>query len=119
MESKNYIFIVFFILSVLLNFSFIGVFLNMNVMIKNQGKMPVYSDVIYNSDSDHFYFNNYSEVNFPFLADIHQLETKEYIISYSIGDIFIILSIFSLLAYAIFLSIMCYKIIKNGKNKSN
>lgn len=67
----------------------VGTLLNFNVMMNNNGKMPVYFEYNYTS-AGHFSFQNKSEVPYWYLSDVIPI----YIGKISIGDIFIISGIF-------------------------
>jgi len=79
----------FFITFMVMIFILVGAMLNMYVMMRNDGRMPVYhEDWRYNSN-EHFTFSNYSEVNDPKLADIYKIRNS----IYSQGDFMMMIGI--------------------------
>ena len=88
-------------ISVAMNLFLIGAVMNMTVVSYNEGRMPVYSSDFFQSDNTHFTFNNPSEVNMPYLADIFNFQGWIY---YSVGDILLIGIMLFYLGYAIYLT---------------
>ena len=79
----------FFITFMVMIFILVGAMLNMYVMMRNDGRMPVYhEDWRYNSN-EHFTFSNYSEVNDPKLADIYKIRNS----IYSQGDFMMMIGV--------------------------
>lgn len=71
-----------FYLVVLLCLFICGGMINMGVVAKNNGKMPVYSSWHY-EDETHFTFQNKSEVNLFYFTDIFRIKNAYF----SIGDL--------------------------------
>ena len=93
----------------------IGMLFNFTVMTSNQGKMPVYLDFDY-SDEDHFSFQNFSEVKYPYYSDI----IYWYGGICSIGDILMVFAVIALLSVSIYRLINeIRKLIKKLRNENH
>jgi hypothetical protein len=80
------------ILAILLVIALFGASLNIIAVKTNEGKMPVLT-YQYVSSNTHFDFTEKEKINNYPLTDILKIETKNYIHYFSIGDIFLYLSI--------------------------
>ena len=69
------------------NIMLVGGLLNYYAIAENQGKMPIYSNYNYESET-HFTFQDKSEVKMFYLVDIFKLS----FLYFSIGDIIIVLA---------------------------
>lgn len=69
-------------------FCTVGAALNMSVMIANGGKMPVRADIL-GVYPKHFFFQENSEVEKWYLADIINLSVGEHYAYFSPGDAFV------------------------------
>ena len=70
----------------------VGVSLNLQAVISNEGGMPVQGS---GQDTEtHFYYTDPSEVNYYYLTDIMKLPvTKDRTLYFSIGDLLMVVSI--------------------------
>ena len=97
-------------MSILFNIILFGGILNNSVMMDNGGKMPVHSPQGFGDDYRHFSYRDPSQVNSYILTDIFPAHLGMFYIYYSIGDVFVILGLFFLVAYiiALFITDMFY-----------
>jgi len=72
----------------------IGILTQFMVITHNNGKMPVYDFYVGYDNKEYFRFDDFKEVKYPYFADI--IPIGDYAKS-SIGDIFIVLGVSSLL----------------------
>ncbi|MBU0894833.1 MAG: DUF5317 domain-containing protein [Nanoarchaeota archaeon] len=99
---------------VFLNLIFFGAILNMNVILMNDGRMPVLANRVNNLDT-HFPFSDFDSVTFPYLADIINLDIGKYYYNLSIGDLFVYLSSISVVIYLIVYKIRKKKLVSEVK----
>ena len=92
----------------------IGGTLNLVVKKSNDCMMPVHSNYLYEEDNNHFSFQDFEEVNYPYLSDIiiFKVKTKRYFLS--IGDIMMLFGL-----AGIIINSFLYLRIKNMKTKEN
>ena len=65
--------------------------MNLVAVFENDCRMPV-KFTYFNYDSDrHFSYTENSEVNYPFLSDKYYFEYYDYLVSFSIGDVFVLI----------------------------
>ncbi len=64
----------------------LGGFFNVHVMIGNDNKMPVLTDDVHGSEQ-HIAFDNFDQVNYPYLADIFNIKISRLKLHFSIGDV--------------------------------
>lgn len=83
--DRNY----WFWVSMFLMLAIWGMTMNFVVIKNNQGRMPVLSEIDYNSTT-HFSFTNWSKVPYAYFSDIIYVSQIAY---YSFGDIFIYFAI--------------------------
>ena len=95
-------------------FIFLGIFLNLLVIIFNNNQMPVYfnENVLPIVPNGYIAFNNFNQVNYSFLGDIFRI----YKLRFSIGDILIFSGMISLFIITI---LNFYRRFKNGNNIIN
>lgn len=84
--------------------------MNIFVCEKNSNLMPVKTDYIIVSeiishDGEHFYYNDFEDVNYPFLTDIFEIKNM----IYSIGDLLMFCS------YVFLLGLITFFIINESK----
>lgn len=91
----------------------LGATFNINVLLSNGLKMPVYSQTLnYNSDT-HFTYNDTSKINYPFFSDwIHVGNSY-----YSIGDIIMFISLSATIFYVVKLNYVNFKYKKKNDKK--
>lgn len=87
-EKKIPIVVYWFLLLAILTFS-LGAYSNFIAISTNGGRMPIIADYKYSTDK-YFTVQNLSEVKNIYLADIYPIKGRYW----SIGDFFLILSIF-------------------------
>lgn len=86
---------------VLTLFLTVGLSLNLQAVLGNEGKMPV-QGLIDNRDI-HFSFTDPSEVNNYYLTDMMKVPlTNDRILFFSIGDVIMVLSIISMFSITLF-----------------
>lgn len=67
--------------------SFFGGMMNLTVLTTNDGRMPVYWEI--DSTKSHFSFQNFDEVQNPYLSDIFHIGNR----IFSLGDLITITSL--------------------------
>lgn len=99
-------------------FGVFGALMNMSVVAHNDGRMPVYTNCSYDTNT-HFNFQNFDEVTYPYLTDIIKV-INPFGYSYafiSIGDVSIFFSIFLGISSVIWFQLKGYKFRKRVKKK--
>ena len=82
----------------------LGIVFNFLAVSSNSGKMPVLSNLNYETKK-HFTFQDFNEVEHPYLSDIMTYETKNHFFKFSIGDILLTFGALFYLLFAVILTI--------------
>lgn len=94
-------------ISLFLALLILGMSLNFLVIVENKGKMPVYNHNNYLEQEGYILFNNFNEVNYPYLSDRFYIINPDYYL-FSIGDIIMFISTFLIFYYSIRLLFLKY-----------
>jgi hypothetical protein len=96
----------------------LGAFLNIGVIVGNDGRMPVLSECEFSTDR-HFSFQEKEEIHYYYLADIIKLKTSfsDKFAMVSIGDVFIFFAFLLMFFSVIFFTIKINKFNKRIKKK--
>lgn len=93
MSSEGKLFFSLWILSIIF---ILGISLNFQAVMLNDGKMPV--KALGQDTGRHYYYQDNSEVNYYFITDIFKIPLGNKLLMISIGDI-IMVSTFLLMAF--------------------